>query len=52
MVYEVVVTADAEKDLNQFIRYLLLEKKSEQAATSVLNDFEATINNLKFQRAV
>ena len=47
MVYEVVVTADAEKDLNQFIRYLLLEKKSEQAATSVLNDFEATINNLK-----
>ncbi len=32
MDYKVVVTADAEEDLNQYIRYLLMEKKSEQAA--------------------
>jgi hypothetical protein len=28
MAYKVVVTADAEEDLNQYIRYLLLEKRS------------------------
>ncbi len=47
MEYKVVVTADAEEDLNRYLRYLLFEKKSEQAAKSVLDDFEATIQNLK-----
>jgi plasmid stabilization system protein ParE len=47
MVYKVVVTADAEEDLNQYIRYLLLEKRSEQAARNVLDDFEATVQSLK-----
>ncbi len=47
MEYKVVVTADAEEDLNQYIRYLLFEKKSGQAAKNVLADFEATIQNLK-----
>ena len=47
MDYKVVVTADAEEDLNQYIRYLLLVKKSEQAAKNVLDDFEATIQSLK-----
>ena len=28
MEYKVVVTADAEEDLNQYIRYLLMVKKS------------------------
>lgn len=32
MAYNVVVTSDAEKDLDKFIRYLLFEKKNEQAA--------------------
>ena len=46
MEYRIVVTADAEADLESFIRYLLFEKKSEQAAANVLNDFEATKQNL------
>ena len=46
MEYKVVITPDAEADLDGFIRYLLFEKKSEQAASNVLNDFEITINNL------
>lgn len=47
MVYNVVVTADAEDDLNRYIKYLLFEKGSDQAARNVLNDFEATIESLK-----
>ncbi len=47
MEYKVAVTADAEEDLNQYIRYLLMEKKSEQAARNILDDFEATIQSLK-----
>lgn len=47
MAYKVVVTADAEEELNQYIRYLLMVKKSEQAARNVLDDFEATIQSLR-----
>ena len=47
MEYKVVITADAEEDLNQYIRYLLMVKKSDQAAKNVLDDFEATIRSLK-----
>ncbi len=46
MDYKVVVTSDAEKDLDQFIQYLLFEKKNFQAAQNVLNDFEATKKSL------
>jgi plasmid stabilization system protein ParE len=42
MEYKVVITSDAEADLDGFLRYLLLEKKSDQAASNVLNDFETT----------
>ena len=42
MEYKVVITSDAEADLDGFLRYLLFEKKSDQAASNVLNDFEAT----------
>lgn len=42
MDYKVLITSNAEADLEGFIRYLLYEKKSEQAASNVLNDFEAT----------
>lgn len=31
MDYRVVVTVEAEEDLNQFIQYLLWEKQNEQA---------------------
>lgn len=47
MVYEVFITIDAENDLNQFVRYLLFEKHSEQAARNLLNDFELTKQNLQ-----
>lgn len=47
MDYKVVVTAEAEADLNQFIQYLLLAKKNKQAAKNVLDDFEDTVELLK-----
>ena len=47
MDYKVVVTSDAEEDLDRFIQYLLLEKKNEQAARNVFDDFEDTLNCLK-----
>lgn len=47
MDYRVVVTKDAEADLNKFIKYLIVEKKSLQAAQNVLDDYDATIESLK-----
>lgn len=47
MAYKVVVTKDAETDLDEFIKYLLFEKRNEQAARNVLNDYDATIKSLK-----
>ena len=41
MAYKIVLMQNAENDLNSFISYLLFEKKSEQAAGNLLNDFEA-----------
>ena len=48
MDYRVVVTAEAEEDLNQFIQYLLFAKKNKQAAKNVLDDFEDTVAKLKY----
>jgi plasmid stabilization system protein ParE len=42
----VVVTTDAEADLERCISYLLFVKKNEQAAKNVLDDFEQTKNQL------
>ena len=47
MDYNVVVTRDAEEDLERFIKYLISEKESMQAAENVLNDYDATIESLK-----
>ena len=47
MDYKVVVTTDAEEDLEQYIRYLLVVKRNEQAAKNVLDDFESTVKSLK-----
>ncbi len=47
MDYKVVVTRDAEEDLERFVKYLILEKGSLQAAENVLNDYEATIESLR-----
>ena len=48
MDYKIVVTAEAEEDLNQFIQYLLFAKKNKQAAKNVLDDFENTIKKLQY----
>ncbi len=49
MDYKIVVTAEAEEDLNQFIQYLFFAKKNKQAAKkNVLDDFENTIKKLKY----
>ena len=47
MDYKVVVTVEAEEDLNQFVQYLLFAKKNKQAAKNVLDDFEDTVEKLK-----
>ena len=46
MDYKVVLTENAENDLDIFINYLLFEKKNEQAARNLLDDFEITIKKL------
>ncbi len=46
MDYKVMVTEDAENDLDSYIRYLLYIKKNEQAARNLLNDFESTKKTL------
>lgn len=48
MDYKVVVTRDAEEDLEHFIKYLIIEKGNIQAAENVLNDYDATIESLKY----
>ena len=56
MDYKVVVTAEAEEDLNQFIQYLLFAKKNKQAAKNtmanagvpIIPGFEDTIKKLKY----
>lgn len=47
MDYKIIVTRDAEEDLERFLKYLIIEKKSQQAAENVLNDYDATIESLK-----
>ena len=46
MDYKSVLMKHAEEDLDRFIAYRCLEKKSEQAARNLLNDFEATKTSL------
>ena len=48
MDYKVVVTRDAAEDLERFIQYLMTAKESVQAAENVLNDYDATIESLKY----
>ena len=48
MDYRVVVTKDAEEDLDGFVKYLLFEKENKQAAQNLLNDYDATIESLKY----
>ena len=47
MDYKIVVTREAEEDLERFLRYLMFVKENVQAAQNVLNDYDATIECLK-----
>lgn len=47
MDYKIVLSIEAEEDLERFVAYLLYEKKSAQAARNLLNDFEKTKESLK-----
>ena len=42
MAYKVVVTSDAEQDLDRFLDYLVNEKKNKQAALNVLQQIYVT----------
>ena len=42
MAYKVVVTNDAKENMQEYIEYILYEKKNQQAAGSLLDDFEYT----------
>lgn len=46
MDYKVVITIDAENDLDQFINYLIYEKKSLHSANNLLDDFDSIIESL------
>lgn len=46
MDYKVVLMKGAEEDLDKLLNYLLFEKKSEQAAKNLLDDFESTVISL------
>lgn len=47
MDYNIVITPEVKKDLNNYISYLLYVKKNNQAAINLLEAFEKTIENLK-----
>ena len=47
MDYRVLITPDAENDLEEFVKYLVIDKKNKQAAENLLNDFELTLENLE-----
>ena len=42
MDFEVIISPNAQEKFDQYILYLLIEKRSSQAARNVLNDFEKT----------
>lgn len=46
MAYKVVVTNNAKDDMRRYIEYLLYEKKNQQAAANLIDDFEYTIDIL------
>ena len=47
MDYKILVSKNAEEDLERFLRYLIIDKANPQAAENVLNDYDATIACLK-----
>lgn len=48
MDYKVNLMQSAEEDLNNFVAYLLFEKKNKQATKNLLDDFERTKESLSY----
>lgn len=48
MDYKVLISEDAKEDFERFISYILLEKKNIQAASSLIEDYDKTIEKLSF----
>ena len=48
MEFKVVLTSQAQLDFRNITNYILYELRSEQAATSVANDMEHTIERLSY----
>lgn len=46
MEYKVLLTKEAEIDLDNIIKYILIEKKNKEAAESIMNDFSEIIKKL------
>lgn len=46
MNYDIVLTENAEEDLEAFVSYILHEKQNPQAARSILDDFDQTTDIL------
>lgn len=47
MTYKIVITDKARKEFEKSIEYLIFEKNSDQAASSLIEDFENTKSYLK-----
>lgn len=46
MEYKVLLTKEAEIDLDNIIKYILYEKKNKEAAESIMNDFSEITQKL------
>ena len=44
--FHIVITPDAEADLNRFFMYILLNLRNSQAAFSFLDDYDLTLETL------
>ncbi len=45
--FNVIATVDVEADLDEFVMYLLMKKRNEQAANNLINDYLDTIEELR-----
>ena len=45
--YNVIATIDVESDLDEFVLYLLMKKRNEQAANNLIDDYLETIEELR-----
>ena len=46
MDYKVLITKEAETDLDNIVNYILFEKSNKEAAESIMDDFSDVIENL------